>query len=151
MLNRVTLMGRLTKDVELRQTQSGIAVAKFTIAVEKKFADKQTGERECDFIDCQAWSGTADFIARYFAKGSMIAVEGSLQNNNWTDKDGNKRYSYIVQVDQAHFCGGKSDNANGGDSTGAENAQIQATDKTDIEKFAEAVNAEIVPDNEVPF
>ncbi len=139
-LNSVTLMGRITKDIELKKVGSDISVCKFSIAVDRQFKDKATGERITDFIDCQAWRGTADFIARYFEKGSMIAVEGSLQNNNWTDKDGNKRYSYIVQVDQAHFCGSKNESAQ------TDTAQT-APASTDIEQFA----AEVVPGENVPF
>ena len=143
MLNSVVLMGRLTHDIELRQTQSGISVAKFSIAVERKFADKQTGERETDFIDCQAWRGTAEFIARYFAKGSMIAVEGSLQNNNWTDKDGNKRYSYIVQVEQTHFCGGK--NEGGTSQTEPTQTGLPENVQNAVEQFEAVVSNQDVP------
>lgn len=145
MINSVILMGRITKDIELKEVSSGISVCKFSVAVERKFKDKQSNERVTDFIDCQAWRGTANFIARYFQKGSMIAIEGELQNNNWTDQNGNKRYSYIVQVSQAHFCGGKSESA----QTASDQT---ASDQTDIDKFAQAVEtAEVLPDQDVPF
>ena len=137
MVNTIVLMGRITKDVELKKVGSDISVCKFSVAVERQFKDKQSGERVTDFIECQAWRGTADFIARYFEKGSMIAVEGTLQNNNWTDQNGNKRYSYIVQVNQAHFCGGKNDSAQTG------------TTQSDIEQFAQDV--ETVSEESVPF
>ena len=109
-LNRVILFGRLTKDVELRQTSSGISVARFTVACDRQFANKQTGEREADFIEVQAWRNTADFAARWFHKGDAITVEGSLRNNNFEDKNGVKHYGYVVMADNVGFGGSKSDN-----------------------------------------
>lgn len=109
-LNRVILFGRLTKDPEFRQTQSGTPVCRFTVACDRQFANKQTGEREADFIDCTAWRNTAEFISRYFVKGSPITIEGSIRNNNFEDKNGVKHYSYTVMVDQAGFAGKKEDN-----------------------------------------
>ena len=103
MLNKVILMGRLTRDPEFRQTTSGTAVCRFTVAVDRGFTNKQTGEREADFIDCDAWRATAEFISRYFTKGSMIIVEGSLRNNNYTDNNGVKHYSMRVQADNVSF------------------------------------------------
>ena len=111
MLNKVILMGRLTRDPEFRQTTSGVAVCRFSVAVDRGFANKQTGEREADFIDCEAWRATAEFISRYFTKGKMIIVEGSLRNNNYTDNNGVKHYSMRVQVDNVSF--GESKNASG--------------------------------------
>lgn len=112
MINKIILMGRLTADPELRQTQNGISVVKFTVAVNRQFADKQTGERQADFINVTAWRTTADFVAKYFHKGSMIIVEGSLRNNNYTDQNGVKHYSMIVQADSVNF--GESKSAAGG-------------------------------------
>lgn len=112
MLNKVILMGRLTRDPEFRQTTSGVAVCRFTVAVDRGFANKQTGEREADFIDCEAWRATAEFISRYFTKGKMIIVEGSLRNNNYTDNNGVKHYSMRVQADNVSF--GESKNASNG-------------------------------------
>ena len=94
-LNRIILFGRLTKDPEYKQLSSGASVCKFTVACDRGFVNKQTNERESDFIECQAWRGAADFAARWFHKGDAITVEGSLRNNNWTDNDGKKHYSYI--------------------------------------------------------
>lgn len=91
MLNHITIMGRLTRDPELRRTGSGIAVASFTLAVDRDFAPKDGGERECDFVDCIAWRQTGEFVSKYFAKGRMAVVAGRLQVRNWTDKDGSKR------------------------------------------------------------
>ena len=94
MLNHIVLMGRLTRDPELRRTGSGISVASFTLAVDRDFASKdarESGERETDFIDIVAWRSTADFVSRYFTKGRMAVVEGRLQIRDWTDKDGGKR------------------------------------------------------------
>ena len=102
MLNHITIMGRLTRDAELRRTGSGVAVASFTVAVDRDYAaDGQ--ERETDFIDCVAWRGTGEFVSRYFAKGSMIVVSGRLQVRSWTDKDGNKRRTAEVVADNVYF------------------------------------------------
>ena len=110
-MNKVILMGRLTADPELRQTQSGISSCRFSIAVNRKFSNKQTGEREADFIRCVAWRQTAEFINRYFKKGSMICVEGELRQANYQDKNnpGITHYSYEVHVDSAEFTGSKSE------------------------------------------
>ena len=109
-LNRVILFGRIVRDPEYRQTTSGAAVCRFTVACDRQFANKQTGEREADFIECQAWRNTADFVSRYFQKGSAITVEGSLRNNNYEDKNGVKHYGYVVMADNVGFGGSKSDN-----------------------------------------
>lgn len=106
-MNKVILMGRLTADPELRMTQSQTAVCRFTVAVDRDFANKQTGEREADFINCTAWKNTAEFVSKYFSKGKMIAVEGALRNDNYTDNNGVKHYSMNVLVDKVHFCGDK--------------------------------------------
>ena len=86
MLNHITIMGRLTKDPELRRTGSGVAVASFTVAVDRDFTDKNSGEKETDFIDCTAWRNTAEFVSKYFTKGRMAVVSGRLQIRNYTDK-----------------------------------------------------------------
>ena len=113
MLNRITLMGRLVRDPELRHTQSGTAVASFTLAVDRDFKDKQTGERDTDFIDIVAWRQTGEFVSRYFTKGRMAVVEGRLQIRDWTDKEGNKRRSAEVIADNVYF--GDSKKESGGD------------------------------------
>ena len=107
MLNCITIMGRLTRDPELRRTGSGIAVASFTVAVDRDFA--QDGKKETDFIDCVAWRQTGEFVSKYFKKGSMIAVKGRLQIRNWNDKDGNKRKTAEVVADNCYFGSTKSD------------------------------------------
>ena len=121
MLNHITIMGRLTRDPELRRTGSGIAVASFTLAVDRDFSPKDGGERETDFIDCVAWRQTGEFVSKYFAKGSMAVVSGRLQIRGWTDKDGNKRRSAEVVADNVYFGESKrsaeSNNASYGGNT----------------------------------
>ena len=112
MLNKVFIMGRLTRDPELRRTQTGTPVASFSLAVDRDFKDKATGERATDFIDVVSWRKTAEFVSRYFTKGRMAVVEGRLQMRDWTDKDGNKRRSAEVVADQVYFGdAGKKDDA----------------------------------------
>ena len=112
-LNKVILFGRLTKDPDFRQTQSGTPVCRFTVACDRAFANKKTGKREADFIECQAWRQTAEFVSRYFQKGSAITVDGSLRNNNYTDNNGVKHYGYVVMADNVGFGGSKAENAGG--------------------------------------
>ena len=102
MLNHIVLMGRLTRDPELRRTGSGVAVASFTLAVDRDFA-AQGAEKETDFVDIVAWRNTAEFVSRYFTKGRMAVVTGRLQIRNWTDKEGNKRRSAEVVADNVYF------------------------------------------------
>lgn len=109
MLNKCFFMGRLTRDPELRHTQSGTAVASFSIAVDRDFKDKQTGEKATDFIDVVAWRNTAEFVSRFFSKGRMAVVVGSLQMRDWTDKDGNKRRSAEVIADSVYFADSRKD------------------------------------------
>ena len=116
MLNRIILMGRLVADPELRRTQSGTPVTSFRIAVDRDFKN-QSGEKETDFIDIVAWRATAEFVAKYFAKGRMAVVEGRLQIRPWTDKEGNKRTSAEVVADNIYFGDSKRDG--GGDSFAA--------------------------------
>ena len=115
MLNHITIMGRLTRDPELRRTGSGIAVASFTVAVDRDFGSRDGGERETDFIDCVAWRQTGEFVSKYFTKGRMAVVAGRLQIRNWTDKDGNKRRTAEVIADNVYFGDSKRD----GDNTGS--------------------------------
>lgn len=103
MLNHITIMGRLTRDPELRRTGSGVAVTSFTVAVDRDITSKETGERETDFIDCVAWRGTGEFVGKHFTKGSVIVVSGRLQIRGWTDKDGNKRRAAEVVADNVYF------------------------------------------------
>ena len=102
MLNHITIMGRLTRDPELRRTGSNVAVTSFTLAVDRDFAPNG-GEKETDFIDCVAWRQTGEFVDKYFSKGSMAVVSGRLQIRSWTDKDGNKRRSAEVVADNVYF------------------------------------------------
>ncbi len=126
-MNKVVLIGRLTADPELRQTQSGIASCRFTVAVDRRFADKTTGERQADFISCTAWRQTAEFVSRYFNKGKLIAIEGSLRNNNYQDRNHPDvtHYTMDVQVDNVEFCGDKG-GSNGGQAQTAPTQQTSA-------------------------
>lgn len=109
MLNKAILMGRLTADPEAKQTPNGASVTSFSIAVERNFADKQTGKRAADFINIVAWRGTAELICKYFSKGRMIALEGSIQTRNYEDKNGNKRTAFEIIADSVYFTGEKKD------------------------------------------
>lgn len=111
MLNHIVLMGRLTRDPELRRTQSGIAVASFTLAVDQDYKS-QNGERGVDFINIVAWRGTAEFAEKYFEKGQMAVVSGRLSTRNYEDKNGNKRTAYEVVASNIYFCGSKSNAGN---------------------------------------
>ena len=113
MLNHITIMGRLVRDPELRRTGSGIAVASFTVAVDRDFGGRDGGEKETDFIDCVAWRQTGEFVSKYFTKGRMIVVSGRLQIRSWTDKDGNKRRTAEVVADNVYFGDSKRDNEGG--------------------------------------
>ena len=103
MLNHITIMGRLTRDPELRRTGSGIAVASFTLAVDRDFPNKETGEKETDFIDCVAWRQTGEFVSKYFTKGRMAVVSGRLQIRKWQNDQGENRYSTEVVADNVYF------------------------------------------------
>lgn len=134
MLNHITIMGRLVKDPEIRTTQSGVSVCGFTVAVDRDFSGKGE-EKLTDFFDCTAWRGTADFVGKYFSKGRMIVVDGSLQNDKWTDKDGNNRVSAKIVANNIYF----------GDSKLNDNATQTA--ESVVAKFAEINEA----DGELPF
>ena len=109
MINVVVLMGRLVADPELKQTANGASVTSFSIAVERNFANKETGERTADFINIVAWRQTAEFVCKYFRKGSMIAIEGSLQSRSYEDKEGKKRTVYEVVANNVSFTGSKAE------------------------------------------
>ena len=106
-LNKVILAGRLTSDVELKQTTTGVSVCSFTLAINRKFS--ANGQQQTDFIQCQAWRSTAEFIARYFKKGSALCISGSIQVRSWTDNNNQKRYATEVVADEAMFVDGKND------------------------------------------
>ena len=141
MLNKIFIMGRMTRDPELRRTQTGTAVASFTLAVDRDFKDKATGERTTDFIDVVAWRQTGEFVSQYFTKGRMAVVEGRLQIREWTDKDGNKRRSAEVVADQVYFGDSKRD----GD--GANSSQAYGAPPAQGDDFAELAD----DDDKLPF
>ena len=137
MLNHIVLMGRLTRDPELRRTGSGIAVASFTLAVDRDFA-AQGAEKETDFVDIVAWRNTAEFVSRYFTKGRMAVVTGRLQIRNWTDKEGNKRRSAEIVADNVYFGDSKRDSEGGNASYGGGNASYgsYSTPSSPVSDFA---------------
>lgn len=142
MINTTVLMGRLTFEPELKTTPSGVSVVRFQVAVDR--GRTKDGERQADFIDCVAWRQTAEFIARYFHKGSLIAVEGSIQTQTYTDKNGAKRKQVEVLANRASFCGSKSEG--GAPSTPNENvpSYSNAGDNTDFEEIVD-------DDDDLPF
>ena len=109
MLNTITIMGRLTRDPELRYTQNKTPVASFTLAVDRDFSGRDGGEKQTDFIDCVAWRSTGEFVSKYFSKGKMAVVDGRLQLRDWTDNNGNKRRSAEVIADHIYFADSKKD------------------------------------------
>lgn len=159
MLNKVILMGRITQDLEVRQTPSGVSVLSFTVAVQRSYA-RQGEERQTDFINCVAWRQQAEFIGRYFRKGRMIALEGNLRTRTYDDKNGTKHYVTEVFVDNVSFTGEKSDN-NNGNAYGYQNSysqqpaqpqnnygQAPANDDLSIGDMADF---EVLSDDGVPF
>ena len=151
-MNKVILCGRLTADPELRKTQSGIASVRFAVAVNRKYADKNTGERQADFINCQAWRQTAEFISRYFSKGNMIIVEGELRTGSYTDKKHADvtHYTTDVFVDNVEFTGEKN-------STNGSQKAVQAAQAAGVPTsngFEELPSDEfegVLSDGTVPF
>jgi single-strand DNA-binding protein len=163
-MNKVILVGRLTADPELRQTQSGVSSCRFTVAVDRRFADKNTGERQADFITCVAWRQTAEFVSRYFNKGKMICVEGSLRTGSYTDRNHSDvtHYTTEVFVDNVEFVGGK--NESGGSQGGyqnsnnnyqappQQNAPAAAAPNNDSMSYGSLSDfEEILSDGDVPF
>lgn len=126
MLNQIVIMGRLTRDPELRRTGSGTAVASFTLVVDRDFAGKDNSEKETDFIDCVAWRAAGEFVSKYFTKGRMACVSGRLQIRLWTDKDGSKRRSAEVVADNIYFADSKNAAGSDGSSPTAAEAATQA-------------------------
>ena len=151
MLNQIVLMGRLTRDPELRRTASGIAVASFAIAVERDYTS-QGAEKETDFIDIVAWRNTAEFVSKYFAKGRMAVVSGRLQIRSWTDKDGNKRRSAEVVADSVYFGDSKKESNGSGSSYGGNSYNTPGHNSTTYEVTPQNDFAEIDDDDgELPF
>lgn len=138
-MNRIVLKGRLVADPELRMTQSNVAHVRFKVAVDK-YTDKDN-EKAADFIDCDAWRKTAEFLAKYTSKGQEILIEGALHNNNYEKQDGTKVYSYVVTAERAEFCGSKGSNSAAGNT--ASNDAAVLGDLGDFE--------EILSDGDVPF
>ena len=118
MLNHIVVMGRLTRDPELRYTQSQLPVTGFTVAVDRDYSGRDGAEKQTDFIDCVAWRSTAEFVSKYFTKGSMAVVSGRLQIRDWTDREGNKRRSAEVVADNVYFGDSKRDNEGSGSYNG---------------------------------
>ena len=114
MLNHIVVMGRLTRDPELRYTQAQLPVTSFSLAVDRDFGGRDGGEKQTDFIDCVAWRSTAEFVSKYFTKGSMAVVSGRLQMRDWTDREGNKRRNYEIVVDNIYFGESKRSRDEGG-------------------------------------
>lgn len=146
MLNSVILMGRLVADPELKTTSSNLSVLSFSVAVDRAY-QSQGQERQADFINCVAWRQNADFISKYFRKGQMIAIQGSIQTRNYEDRNGNKRTAVEVVVDRASFCGSKAESGNiaGGYQTAA--AQPASFQNSGSDDFAEIAAAE----DDLPF
>lgn len=127
MLNKIILMGRLTRDPELRRTQSGTPVASFSLAVDRDFK-AQNGEKETDFIDIVAWRNTAEFVSKYFTKGRMAVVEGRLQIRDWTDKDGGKRRAAEVVADNVYFGDSKKESSDASHAAPVANQSFEEID-----------------------
>ena len=154
MLNHIVIMGRLTRDPELRYTQSQIPVASFTVAVDRDFGGRDGGEKQTDFIDCVAWRQTGEFVSKYFTKGSMAVVSGRLQIRDWTDRDGNKRRSAEIVADNVYFGESKrsrEENSAGGGyqrpSTGAPSGGSYSAPAPSVGGFSELDDN----DGELPF
>ena len=149
-LNKVVLAGRVTADIELKQTSSGISVVSFTIAVNRRFVSKSTdaqAQQQADFINVTAWRNTAEFISKYFHKGSAICITGSIQTRKWQDQQGNNRYTTEVVADEAMFVESKADGASGTYSPEAYSAPSFSSGTGDAPKF-EDVNTD---DSFLPF
>lgn len=141
--NKVILGGRLTADIELKQTQSGVPVAQFTLAVNRRYS-KEGEQPQADFINCQAWRNTAEFIAKYFRKGSSLCVVGQIQTRTWEDQQGNKRYATDVLVDEASFVDSKNDSQ--GTKTANTGNYVPEAYTT-----PQSANFEDVQDDDLPF
>ena len=153
-MNKVILTVRLTADPVLRPIQSGVSSCRFTVAVDRRFADKNTGERQADFITCVAWRQTAEFVSRYFSKGKMIALEGSLRSGSYTDKNHSDvtHYTTEVYVDNVEFCGGKNDSSSNTQNTQtAQPAAQPAGDDSGLSYGDLSQFDEILSDGDVPF
>ena len=142
-LNKVILGGRLTADPELKQTPSGVSVAQFSLAVNRKY--QKDGEQQADFFNCTAWRGTAEFISKYFRKGSSLCVVGTIQNRSWEDNNGQKRYATDIVIDEAMFVDGKND-SQGSETAGAGSYMPEAYTTPQGANMAD-----VEPDDDLPF
>lgn len=150
MLNKIVLMGRLTRDPELRQTQSGNSVVSFTLACDRDFA-AQGAEKETDFVDIVAWRGTAEFVSKYFSKGRMAVVSGRLQIRNWEDKDGNKRKTAEIVAESVYFGDSKRDGQNASAAAPASAEFTQPPDTTPVPFSGSDMQQIGLDDDDLPF
>ena len=130
MLNHITIMGRLTRDPELRTTQAGVSVVSFTVACDRDFGGRDGGERQTDFIDCVAWRSTGEFVSKYFHKGSMIVVSGRLQSRKWQDREGNNRTSWEINADNVYFGESRRDSDSSRDSYARNSYSFSSNSRT---------------------
>ena len=150
-MNKVILIGRLTRDPELRTTPSGTATTSFTIAVDRTFVNQQTGQRETDFINCVAWRKQAENISRYCTKGTQVAVEGRIQTRNYEAQDGTKRYVTEVICDNVTFLGSKNSNNNDDSSMMSEPSSDIETTNLDEDPYANMGDEVVLTDDDLPF
>lgn len=149
-MNKIILIGRLTKDPELRYTQSGTAVAGFTLAVDRRFSN-QSGEREADFVNCVAWQKAAEFVSEYFHKGKQMALEGRLQVRSYDGNDGQKRWVTEVVAEQIEFVGSKHDSNSNRSSSGTGNSSGSAGGSSGNNPYAGLGQEVMFDDNDLPF
>ena len=149
-MNKIILIGRLTKVPELRYTQSGTAVASFTLAVDRRFSN-QSGEREADFVNCVAWQKSAEFVAQYFQKGKQMALEGRLQVRSYDGNDGQKRWVTEVVAEQIEFVGSKHDNNSNQGGGGTGNTNSAAGSSSGNNPYAGLGQEVMFDDNDLPF
>ena len=158
MLNHIVVMGRLTRDPELRTTQSGVNVASFTVAVDRDFGGRDGAERQTDFFDCAAWRQTGEFVIKYFQKGRMIVVSGRMQSRKYQDREGNNRTAWEIQVDNVYFGDSKRDSDNAGYSQSSYTGQSSYSRGSDSPRQSAPVPPvtpspfeELEDDGELPF
>lgn len=158
MLNHIVVMGRLTRDPELRTTQSGVNVASFTVAVDRDFGGRDGAERQTDFFDCAAWRQTGEFVSKYFQKGRMIVVSGRMQSRKYQDREGNNRTAWEIQADNVYFGDSKRDTENSGYSQSSYTGQSTYSRGNDAPRQSAPVPPvtpspfeELEDDGELPF
>ena len=150
-MNKVILIGRLTRDPELRTTPSGVATTTFTVAVDRNFVNQQSGQREADFINCVAWRKQAENISRYCFKGTQVAVEGRIQTRNYDAQDGTKRYVTEVICDNVTFLGSKNSNGRDNSSDMSEPSSDIETTNLDEDPYANMGDEVALTDDDLPF